>query len=73
LVDARIDRGEHWLWYVDDEGRVRRIKQSLTDRAAPDAFQQQAAGRCAFHLQDLVKLVELVERLTRRRLRAGKS
>jgi Family of unknown function (DUF5372) len=44
----------------------------LTDRAAPDGFQEQAAGRCALHIQDLVKLVELVDRLTRRRLRPRK-
>jgi hypothetical protein len=73
-VHERIDHGELWLWYVDGEGRLRRIKQSFTDRAAPDAFQRQAAGRCAFHLQDLVKLVDLVDRLTqRRRLRMRKS
>ncbi len=71
-MNARIDRGEHWLWYTDGEGRLRRIKQSLTDRTAPDAFQEQAAGRCALHIQDLVKLVELVDRLTRRRLRSRK-
>jgi hypothetical protein len=73
-VQERFDRGELWLWYVDGEGRLRRIKQSFTDRAAPDAFQRQAAGRCAFHMQDLVRLVDLVDRLTRRRrLRRGKS
>ena len=72
-MDARIDRGEPWLWYVNGEGRLRRIKQSLTDRAAPDSFQDQAAGRCPFHLQDLVRLVELVDRLARRRMRAGGS
>jgi hypothetical protein len=68
-----MDHGELWLWYVDGAGQLRRIKQSFTDRAAPNAFQRQASGRCAFHLQDLMKLVELMDCLTRRRLRSKKS
>jgi hypothetical protein len=55
-----------WLWYVDREGQTRQVKQSFTDRADPDEFVRQGDGRCAFHAQDLVTLVELVERLARR-------
>jgi hypothetical protein len=55
-----------WLWYADRAGNARQVKQGFTDRAPPDAFRQQAAGRCAFDLQDLVRLVGVVTRLTRR-------
>jgi Family of unknown function (DUF5372) len=62
----RVDGGELWLWYVDREGTPRRIKQSFTDRAEPDEFRRQAAGQCSFHLQDLMRLVGVMERLKRR-------
>jgi hypothetical protein len=39
----------------------------------PDDFLQQAAGRCVFHMRDLVALVAVVERLARRRPVATKS
>ena len=55
-----------WLWYADREGKPRQVKQSFTDRAEPDEFLRQATGRCAFHVQDLVKLADMVERLARR-------
>ena len=55
-----------WLWYADHEGKTRQVKQSFTDRAEPDEFVRQAGGRCAFQAQDLMALVELVERLARR-------
>jgi hypothetical protein len=42
------------------------VKQSFTDRTDPDEFVRQGGGRCAFHAQDLVALVELLERLARR-------
>jgi hypothetical protein len=50
-----------WLWYVDREGKSRQVKESFTDRAEPDAFRREAAGRCAFGLGDLVRVARLVE------------
>jgi hypothetical protein len=47
------------------------VKQSFTDRAEPDEFLRQATGRCAFHMQDLVKLADMVERLARRAVAPG--
>jgi hypothetical protein len=69
----RVDGGDPWLWYVDRDGKPRRVKQSFTDRAEADAFRRQAAGQCAFHLQDLVRLLGVVERLRRRGSPLGKS
>ena len=54
--------GVRWLWYVDRDGRARRVKESFTDRAELDGFVIQAAGRCAFRLTDLVRLAERVGR-----------
>jgi Family of unknown function (DUF5372) len=51
---------------MDRAGNPRQVRQDFTDRAPPDEFRQQAAGRCAFHLRDLVRLVGVVTRLTRR-------
>jgi hypothetical protein len=28
----RVDGGEPWLWYVDHEGKPRRVKQSFSSR-----------------------------------------
>jgi hypothetical protein len=43
------------------------------DMTKPHDFLQQAAGRCVFHMRDLVALVGAVERLARRRTAAAKS
>jgi len=56
ILHRRTDRGVVWLWYADHEGRPRKVKQDFTDHAKPDAFRQQACGRRAFRLQDLVRL-----------------
>jgi hypothetical protein len=72
VVQRRIDGGVGWLWYVDRDGRSRRVKESFTDRAEPDAFACQAAGHCAFSLRDLVRLVDRVERLRRSRAQASR-
>jgi hypothetical protein len=66
LLNARTARGVVWLWYADDAGKPRQVKQSFTDRAEADAFERQAGGRCAFHLKDLVELVAVATRLARR-------
>lgn len=73
LLHTRVDGGVRWLWYADREGRSRQVRQSSTNRAEPDAFRRQAAGRCAFALRDLVRLAELVDRLTRDRVGPGKG
>lgn len=56
-----------WLWYADRAGKPRQVKQGFTDHAEPDVFQRQAGGRCAFNLQDLVRLVGMVARLKKQR------
>lgn len=67
MLHTRLEGGVRWLWYVDREGKSRQVKESFTDRAEPDAFRREAAGRCAFGLGDLVRVARLVERLKRAR------
>jgi hypothetical protein len=62
-----------WIWYLDRQGTARQVKRSFTDLAEPDVFVGHAAGRCVFHMRDLVTLVEVVERLRRRGSAASKS
>ena len=60
-----------WLWYADREGRPRQVKECFTDRVELNAFQRQAAGRCVFAFEDLVRLAGIVERLRRGRAAPG--
>jgi hypothetical protein len=68
VLHTRVDQGGRWLWYTDREGRPCQVKECFTDRAEPEAFQRQAAGRCAFAFLDLVRLSAVVERLQRSRV-----
>jgi hypothetical protein len=72
MVHTRIDRGVEWIWYLDRQGTARQVKRAFTNLTKPDDFLQQAAGRCAFHIRDLVGLVDMLERLARRRTAAAK-
>jgi hypothetical protein len=53
-----------WISYLDAQGEA--LKSAFTDLAKSDDFLRHAAGRCVFHMRDLVALVGIVERLTRR-------
>jgi len=67
MLHTRIDRGGvEWIWYLDRQGTARQVKRAFTDLAKPDEFLRHAAGRCVFHMRDLVTLVGVVERLRRR-------
>ena len=66
LVHTRIDRGVEWIWYLDRRGTARQVKRAFTNLTKPDDFLDQAAGRCAFHMRDLVALVAVIARLARR-------
>jgi hypothetical protein len=66
MLHTRVDRGGvAWIWYLDRRGTARQVKRAFTDLAKPDAFLCHAAGRCVFHMRDLVTLVGVVERLRR--------
>jgi hypothetical protein len=73
LVHTRIDRGVEWIWYLDRRGTARQVKRAFTNLTKPDDFLDQAAGRCAFHMRDLVALVAVIARLARRCKTGAKS
>jgi hypothetical protein len=73
MLHTRVMSGVEWIWYLDAQGEARQVKRAFTDFAEPDDFLRHAAGRCVFHMRDLVALVDIVERLTGRGSVAKKS
>ena len=63
LVTYRNNWGEDRVYFHDAEGRLRSIPASWTTAVAKDPFVAMAGGRCPFRFQDLLKVVELVEKL----------
>lgn len=59
----RHNWGEDRVYYFDDDGVLQGITAAWTDRAPVDPFVVMAGGRCAFRVQDLVALADLVARL----------
>jgi len=54
------------VYYEDDEGRLRCIPLDWTNLAPPVAFLQVSAGRSQWRVDDLLKLVEQLEGMSRR-------
>jgi len=50
-------------WY-DEQGRLRTVPATWTSVVEPDPFVVLAAGRCAFRVVDLLRLADLLQRLT---------
>jgi Family of unknown function (DUF5372) len=63
MLHTHVTCGVEWIWYLDVQGEARQVKRAFTDLAKPDDFLRHAAGRCVFHMRDLVALVGIVERL----------
>jgi len=63
LVTYRHNWGEDRAYFHDAEGRLSSIPACWTTVVAEDPFVAIAGGRCFFRYEDLLKVVELVERL----------
>jgi hypothetical protein len=63
LTDRRISWGEWRLYYYDPKGLLRYIPESWTDRAAAEPLVELGAGRVHFRIEDLLRLVALIEGL----------
>ena len=63
--------GSHRVYFHDDEGKLRKIPACWTDAVADDPFVVVAAGRSAFRVADLLKLVDLITALQPRDPRRG--
>jgi hypothetical protein len=63
LVTYRHNWGEDRVYFHDAAGKLRSIPACWTTVVAEDPFVAMAAGRCFFRFEDLLKLVDLVEKL----------
>ena len=57
--------GEDRVYYRDGEGQVRSILAGCTDVHGLDPFTEIAAGRALFRYDDLLKLADLLEEVSR--------
>ena len=55
--------GEDRVYFNDDEGSMVALPASWTDVVGPDPTVVVSKGRAYFRLQDLIRLIELVEGL----------
>jgi hypothetical protein len=63
LLTYRSAWGEERVYFHDENGRLQHMPVGWTSVAAPDPLKVVAAGRCRFRPEDLLRLVDLVERL----------
>lgn len=61
-IERRVSWGECRLYYYDAEGLLRYIPESWTDLAPPEPLVV-LAGRVHFRIDDLLRLVALIEAL----------
>ncbi len=63
LVEERVGcNGEARVQFRDDRNRVQSMPTAWTDVADEDPVVQLAAGRAWFRAEDLLRLVELIQR-----------
>jgi hypothetical protein len=63
FVAARQTWGEDRVFFFAEDGTQKSLPRAWTDRADPDPFAAVGAGRCAFRVEDLVQLVDLLDGL----------
>ena len=63
MVTYRHNWGEDRVYFHDAAGKLSSIPACWTTVAAEDPFVEMARGRCFFRFEDLLKLVDLVEKL----------
>jgi hypothetical protein len=63
LVAVRHAWGEDRVFFLDEEGTQRSLPRGWTSAADADPFVALAAGRSAVRVEDLLALVELLDRV----------
>jgi Family of unknown function (DUF5372) len=63
FVARRRNWGEDRVYYYDEQGELCSLLTAWTDVADPDPFVIMAAGRCPFHVADLLSLADLTDRI----------
>lgn len=67
LVTYRHNWGENRAYYRDEQGRLAAIPAEWTSVAPADPFVMVSSGRSLFRFEDLLQLVDLVQRFGQRR------
>lgn len=62
FVAVRQTWGEDRVFFLDEDGTQRSLPVGWTDAVEPDVFVVMAAGRCAFRIEDLLGVADLVAR-----------
>jgi hypothetical protein len=63
LVTYKKAWGEDRVYFRDETARLHHVPVGWTSVVEPDAFSTTAAGRCRFRTDDLLRLVDLIDRL----------
>jgi hypothetical protein len=63
MIEYRQTWGENRVYFLDSSGQMQRLPSSWTDVAGEDPFVTVAAGRSPLRLEDLLRLVDLLDRL----------
>jgi len=63
MIEYRQTWGEKRVYFLDPLGQMQRLPASWTDVLGEDPFVTVAAGRSPLRLEDLLQLVDLIDRL----------
>jgi len=63
MLEYRQAWGENRVYFLDASGQMQRLPASWTDVVGEDPFVTVAAGRSPLRLEDLLQLVDLLDRL----------
>ncbi|MET9030990.1 DUF5372 family protein [Nocardia sp. NPDC004168] len=63
FVALRNNWGEDRVCFHDEHGELKSLPTAWTDAADKDPFLIMAAGRCAFRVEDLLALTDMVSQL----------
>ena len=65
-MTRRLNWGEDRVFYYDPTGALKSFLSNVTEVVPEDAFTHVSAGRSAFHVDDLLELLDLTDRYGRR-------
>ena len=63
MVEYRHAWGEERVYFLDSSGQMQRLPAAWTDVAGEDPFVAVAEGRSPLRVEDLLQLVDLLDRL----------
>lgn len=64
LVESRWTWGEERVVFLDQQGELGRMPIAWTDLSGPDPFLIASDGRAFFRTEDLLRLADLIDRLS---------